>query len=143
MQLWFCIFHLVASVGRFLNKCHTIKPSWHLAREGSIPLIFESALSFPWPTSIKSNEALACVKPNVNSRKPSGLSSTPARFIALARPETFAKILAITSTSSGILGHCSRAAFRRALAAFLPPSRPCRIYFSWNCEGARSVWDHG
>jgi hypothetical protein len=106
------------------------------------PLILESARSFPRPTSMKSNDAFPCVKPSVNSRRSSVFSREPSRFMALARPLTLAHTFAITSISSDKSLHCSRTAFRRVLAAFFPPSMPCRISSSLNCAEKVSSQRH-
>jgi hypothetical protein len=103
------------------------------------PLIFESALSFPWPTSTKSKDAFPCVKPKVKSRRSSGFSRQPSRFIAFPRPVTLAQTFAITSVSCDKSEHCSRTAFRRALAAFLPPSTPCCTRSVLNCGSCKSA----
>lgn len=103
------------------------------------PLIFESALSFPWPTSTKSNDAFPCVKPNVKSRRSSGFSRQPSRFMAFPRPVISAQTFAITSVSSEKSEHSSRTAFRRALAAFLPPSKPCCTRSVLNCRSCKSA----
>ena len=97
-----------------------------------IPLILESALSLPCPTSMKSNDAFPCVNPNVKSLKSSGFSSEPSRRMAFVRPITFAQTLAIISISSVSSLQCSRTEFRRRLAACFPPSIPWRMRFSLN-----------
>lgn len=123
MQLWF----------RRCQRIHSVIVSPSLPPSGQcIPLIFESALSFPCPTSIKSNEAFPCVKPNVKSLRSSGLSSDPSRRIAFESPVIFAQTLAIISISSVSSLQFPRTAFRRALAACFPPSIPICIRSSLN-----------
>lgn len=64
-----------------------------------IPLILVSARSFPLPTSMKSKEAMAWVKPEVNCFIVSSLSTVPLALVMYERPGRLAMNLAITSTS--------------------------------------------
>jgi hypothetical protein len=90
---------------------------------------------------MKSNEALPCVKPNVNCRKSSGLSKEPSRFRACAKPPTFAHTFAITSISSASpLQFCKTVSFK-ILAACFPPSIPWDIKSSVNYKLVSSVGD--
>jgi hypothetical protein len=106
--------------------------------DAEVPLIFESALSFPCPTSMKSNEAFPCVKPNVKSLKSSGFSRDPSRRRAFESPVILAHTLAIISISSVSSLQCSRTEFRRILAACFPPSMPWRMRLSLNYSSSIS-----
>ena len=97
------------------------------------PFSFELAAPFAWPTSTKSNEAWASVKPATKSRTSAGLSRLPSRARVLASPPTSATTLATISTLSARSPHTPAMAAKRACAATLPPSKPSLIQCSRNC----------